>query len=131
MYEITGIFYYDSPTGFSYLENNNEYSIIEHWTCDNTSQGRLSNSKTLDIALQIYPNPTKGKVFINLQEHFNRNPVISIYDVTGKQVKRVQAAIDDLFVSVLELDISDFAKGLYLVKLKSNDTILMEKLLVE
>jgi hypothetical protein len=67
----------------------------------------------------VYPNPSKGLVTIgneNLTE-------IQLYDSTGKKIKT--------FKPQPQIDLSDLAKGVYLIKLVAHDRILVDKIILE
>ena len=64
--------------------------------------------------LKIYPNPTSGNAYISLKGYGEFE--ISITDLTGK----VLYYKNKINLTKEELPISDFAKGIYLVKIKSD-----------
>jgi len=68
--------------------------------------------------LKIYPNPTNGILYLP-QEIQNKE--ILIYDVKGAMVKKVVKS------SINQLDISDLHKGVYFVKIKTNNTLYHQK----
>jgi len=129
LYDASGKFYCFSSTGFSFLDGYGESSIVEQWACNGHLSGR--KAAATGQSFEVFPNPTKGKVSINLQEHFNSNPVVTIYDVSGKKVLQIQPASVDLFASVFELDVSDFDKGMYLVEVHADYITKTEKLVIE
>ena len=75
--------------------------------------------------LTIYPNPTEENVYIT-------NPSTgkfsySIYSVTGKLI----TSRDNISGSRVDVDLSSFAKGMYLVDVKSEEKTVVNKLIVK
>jgi hypothetical protein len=67
----------------------------------------------------VYPNPSQGLVTIgneNLTE-------IQVYDSAGKKIKTLKPQT--------QIDLSDLSKGIYLIKLISNNEILVDKIILE
>jgi len=119
-----------SPTGgFSFVELYDESRILNSWSCEEGFQGKLGTTKMQNQGIQIFPNPAKDKVFINLQELSFEQPVISIYDLQGKQV--LQSSSADAFAGIVQLGVSDLERGIYLVEVQAGDSILTEKLLIK
>lgn len=74
----------------------------------------LNNQKAL-----IYPNPSNG--IINI-ENKNLNKIF-IYDISGKKIKELKASS--------QIDLSDISKGIYLIKLISDEGILVDKIILQ
>ncbi|MEO6426998.1 MAG: T9SS type A sorting domain-containing protein [Bacteroidia bacterium] len=69
----------------------------------------------------FYPNPASQKIkFKQLQ-----NAEIEIYDAAGKKVRSGSIKEND------EISISDFPQGLYLLRIKSDQKIFNEKLIIQ
>jgi hypothetical protein len=64
-----------------------------------------------NISVDIYPNPVKNELFINTQLNLKS---VEIYDVTGKQILRLDDIENDK-----SINLSSLKKGIYLVKLKT------------
>lgn len=129
LYDTSGKFYCFSSTGFGFLNGYDESSILEQWACNGQLSGRKVSPKTESSSLQIFPNPAKEKVFINLQELAFQQAVISIYDVQGKRVN--QNSSDDAFAGIVQMDVRDLDKGIYLVEVQTSDSIETKKLLIQ
>ncbi len=128
LYETTGTFYYYSPIGFGYLHNNDAYEVVEQWVCNDSNQGRYVSPKLQDQGIQMFPNPATDKLFINLQELTFEQPVISVYDVQGKQVKQLDSAAT--FAGIVQMDVGDLERGIYLLEVFSNNQKFMQKLII-
>ena len=72
----------------------------------------------------LYPNPTKGKLFLNS----DKVNAIQLFDARGKLILRKEITIDN--ESILDLELLNIKKGLYFVGLiQTNGTILFKKII--
>ena len=88
------------------------------WTCYSTLSTTEQNFKNL----KMYPNPTNGNtLYFNL----TKDATVKIFNVLGKLVKtsEIQATNNSL-------DISSLVKGMYILKINSNNQFTTKKLLV-
>lgn len=130
IYKTNGELICFSPAdGFSFIGLYNESRILDSWHCEQGFQGRESKPTIQDQGIQIFPNPAKDKVFINLQQLTFEQPVISIYDVQGKQVKQLASA--EAFAGIVQVNVSDLEQGIYLVEVRTSEVIFTEKLIVK
>jgi Peptidase family C25/Propeptide_C25/Peptidase family C25, C terminal ig-like domain/Secretion system C-terminal sorting domain len=97
---------YESDTGN--IENMNSDMDIRIYL--NSTSGILSNNIT-DV--QIYPNPTDGKIFVS---GIPKNSILSIYDITGNQIISQSNKQKDI-----ELNFDFVEKGLYILEIKSTN----------
>lgn len=74
-------------------------------------------------AIQLYPNPSNGQIFINGNQLAMEK--ISIYDVCGKMVKSIPA--ED---TMLSIDLSDCPAGIYFVRIYTKSGEVTKKLVV-
>ena len=73
--------------------------------------------------LNIYPNPSKDFLTINLNKTIAANAEITIYSFTGELVYAEN--ID--FLDNVNINVSNIVKGIYLLKIKINDDVLTKK----
>ena len=96
----------------------------------------LNNVRSMEIVEQevfktqkftIYPNPSSD--FINIQtSESNESMKITIFDLSGKAIYSAQKSSVDYMM----VDVSDFAKGMYLVQVSTDLEILeTQKLVIE
>ncbi len=71
----------------------------------------------------IYPNPTEGVV--NITSEATTLVTVEVYTANGSVV------MSDTFLKDYTLDLSDVAEGMYFIKLRSDDKIQVEKLIVK
>ena len=68
---------------------------------------------------KVYPNPSKGIVYI---ESKNLDSIL-IYDISGRIIREMEPHS--------QIDLSDFTKGLYLIKLISGPKTFVDKIILE
>lgn len=85
----------------------------------------LNSTNQKEYDFKITPNPSETGVFA-LTGNIGSDEVteIEVFDITGRRVSEIQTA-----ESVTVLDLSSFGKGLYFVKIKSNDRIFNYKII--
>lgn len=108
--KIDDIRFYDRVLSVS--EINELYNLPG--SCQNLSvdEERLAN------VFSVYPNPAKNVLHITSPGNAGENHIIYIYDITGREVLKKEAASGDTAV-----DISTLKEGIYLVKNKIGENI--------
>jgi OmpA-OmpF porin, OOP family len=82
-----------------------------------------------DTPIQVYPNPAKDKVTINLRKLSNDGPVrISFFNMTGTEVYTMQ--IPSGSQADISVVTSSFPEGIYLVKAESDTRISIQKIVI-
>ena len=71
--------------------------------------------------LTVYPNPTQGKVTIELRDIQEEHNELLIMDVIGKVVFKEKLTKPYQFLTSLSFDLSEYVTELYLVRLKSGN----------
>jgi Secretion system C-terminal sorting domain len=92
---------------------------------DHDGKSEMSNivsvTKERKLNVQVYPNPTHGKVTVQLANEAKAN--IMVYNLVG------QVVIANEVVSTMgELDLSGLARGTYIVEIKSEGSIARQKI---
>ncbi|MFY9154033.1 MAG: T9SS type A sorting domain-containing protein [Prolixibacteraceae bacterium] len=91
--------------------------------CLKTSIRNISS----ESRLQIYPNPASGKTVLKLNG-IAGNLVVSVFDLTGKQIQTYQT---DKQSNEIELTLLAINKGIYFVKASNGHDSFVEKLIVQ
>lgn len=78
-----------------------------------------------DEGVKIYPNPSGGIVKILFNPFSGKPAAIEIQDLQGRIVQK------NTFRKETSIDLSSMPKGMYLVKLKTEDEIFIRKILLE
>lgn len=73
--------------------------------------------------IEIYPNPTDGMLYINSSSTINK---VIVADMTGKIIMDVNGGSDKV-----ELDLSSNPKGIYVLKVISENDSIVEKIVLE
>ncbi len=73
-----------------------------------------------EYSVQLYPNPTNDKAFLNVILPESKDVTVQIFDITGKMVKNIVEKLD-AGSNQLEIKLSDNTKGLYLLKIYTTE----------
>jgi hypothetical protein len=120
---------YQAPYNFSYtftVPGENKFQCTPHSTLmfgfiTVVPEGTLSISEPNTTNFKISPNPAKNDFTLELGI-FNNNSVVEIYDVLGKKVLN-----RNLDASTTTFDISRWNSGLYIIKISSENSVLMKR----
>ncbi|MEI6507333.1 MAG: T9SS type A sorting domain-containing protein [Bacteroidota bacterium] len=83
----------------------------------------IKDSRQADANIDIYPNPASNFVQINFA-HINTPVSISVYDITGKVVKSIQAN------SNISIETNDLKNGVYFFKISGKDFTETRKVII-
>jgi len=86
----------------------------------------IDEAKLLLLPFTVFPNPASSAITIDWSNAKPGNYSINIFDVSGKQL--MQDYLPDQ--SSLTIDISRFPKGIYFVRLSSNEGTGVKKIVV-
>ncbi len=103
-------------TGSTFPTGDNRYSIIELWY---SPAGIADN---LAEVINLYPNPTNGKITISSPEKVNN---IKVYSLLGQQVANFNPGNNQFTI-----DLSEVEPGIYFVNINANGTLVTKKLTV-
>lgn len=79
--------------------------------------------KPIQSKLILYPNPSNNQVSIKLPSDIQKVEQVFVYDLKGVLVKEISLN------GLLEMDISDLQKGIYVLQVYANSTRYTEKLI--
>lgn len=72
--------------------------------------------KVGNIELQVFPNPTSGKIRIRvINDHEIQNGTMILYSIDGRIINQVH-----IINSQIEIDLSGYADGIYFLTLQIN-----------
>ena len=93
--------------------------------------GKESLSKIVSVAqnqkgnIRLSPNPTSDKINVILPDNDGfESTAVTLFDMVGRQVLTQKTT-----ANALELDMSNLAKGTYLVKIDANNSVFTEKII--
>lgn len=108
----------NKPDGSSYDSADSGYSPFGTNTLNPISSPFL-----------VYPNPSKGEIFVSIENESLQNNTISVYNIKGKQIN-MQSTIE-LIGGIIELDLTQQPKGIYLVEWRRGDNTSSQKVIIE
>ena len=76
--------------------------------------------------LKIYPNPTSQQLYLELPDESDKHLLVRVYDLHGRQVFQQS----QLLAGILNIDISRWEEGMYLLILHSGEKVYTRKILV-
>jgi len=85
--------------------------------------GHISVNKISDN-IRIYPNPASNILYIENTESINK---IEIINIQGQEISTIQ----NINKEIIEINISDMSKGIYFLKISSQSSNLLKKLIIE
>lgn len=108
------------------VNQNQDFSIVEQ--NENTTVG-LHQMNAESLGLELYPNPTTGKVTVNYNLTGIDNVLLNVLDITGRSIaSRKLAPGNNMSVN---LDLDEFPAGIYSVVVFFNNQIQkVEKLMI-
>ena len=109
-----------SPCGTS------NYGEVEDYVVNIIPSSLSINEFDKASSILIYPNPTSGQLYIDISDFSAAIETIEITDITGK----IQFS-KQISTSKLQLDLSDFAKGIYLVAFRTKGDSFVRKIIIE
>ena len=127
------------------LKNDNIKFKFEYVTNGNANNFYLDNIKigeaatlmlpttTIASRISIYPNPTDGKTFIELNNLDNKEVEVKLVNILGAEIMHLfSGKIDDNYYMINNIDLSHLKTGIYFVKFVADGNIIMtDKLIME
>lgn len=74
------------------------------------------NERTKQTSFSVFPNPAHNRVTITSKEKTSKWKNISVFDVRGKELLKLNNIPED----VIEIDLSNYETGLYFIKVSSD-----------
>jgi hypothetical protein len=96
---------------FSQMDNKDHYGQYAPKLLPNTSE--VNNS--VSNAMEVYPEPTLGNLYIDINSTIATRTTFQIMDLTGKIIKAIQSDLSE-GLNKITIDVSDISNGMYLIK---------------
>ncbi|MEL6635235.1 MAG: M36 family metallopeptidase [Bacteroidota bacterium] len=90
----------------------------------------LNEPTMVPVDLQVFPNPSNGKVTVTARSIGRTGADLSVVDALGRELQRESIALDNNG-DQWTLDLSELARGVYFVKIETTQGVLVRKLLLE
>ena len=110
-----------NPDG-RFAQNTNQVGDFTIEVFDTTTLSIDENVALSDV--KLFPNPAASEVNIQTPSIIDS---VSLFDMSGKQV----LSLNDLNTQNHKLNLQNLSKGLYLVRVKSQNTVINKKLLIQ
>jgi len=122
-----------SPTGRMYvIFQTDGKNTFPGWTVtyvsDGSGAGITENNAINNIS--IFPNPTENNVKINFTVNTLQNVQLSLLDIIGNSVYN-ETMTNFIGNFDKSLDLSKYAKGIYIVRIKANNNTYNQKLVIK
>jgi hypothetical protein len=101
-----------------YENGNTSAGVIDNILIDRPTESISENTTSLNI----YPNPTNDKLYIETQ---TQTLTVEIYDVYGRR----QVTESPSHQGNLTIDLSDLKSGIYFVKINTNEGNIVERII--
>ena len=134
----TYTYYWTGPGGFSSSSQNinglvgglYSVTITDLNGCTTTLTDILVNSfvgleETIDIQINVFPNPTNGLFNVALNSEFEKEITLSVYDLCGRLIYKTYEKGNKLF----EVDIIDKANGSYILKIEIGNKQIQKRII--
>ena len=87
------------------------------------------NDPSLENYINIYPNPTSSKFFIEIENIQYDSYTITIFDITGKSIYSEKITYKGLLKK--EFDLSEYAKGVYSINFTFKNNTISKKIILQ
>ncbi|MFT5217308.1 MAG: hypothetical protein ACI83H_002445 [Glaciecola sp.] len=109
--------------GFRNTYNFNYYLYI----LDNDSPTSVREIKEEELPIKIYPNPAKNNVFVQIENHKNKEVEIIFFDAFGKTIFRAESQAKNIYKNI---NVSDLSKGVYFMQITHDNLVQTKKIVV-
>jgi hypothetical protein len=127
---VTGLEYTDAnvPPG------NHTYSVHSVFIGNGKGPSATTETYVSDIketgseSMKLFPNPSNGEIFIELDYHFNIDPVVTLFDINGRPVfgsydKKINHRL-------LQVNLANCPPGIYFIGLTQGLKTQVEKIVL-
>ena len=81
-----------------------------------------------DDEIQIFPNPTDGKLFIHYSKPKNGKVTIELFSPNGQMVRKIE---NDGYENEMEIDLKDLSNGIYWLRAVKDNFVLSQKIVLQ
>jgi hypothetical protein len=84
-----------------------------------------------NIALSIYPNPTAGLFQVDVEGMDNEQYELGIYTASGSQLFIETSSFGSQQTQSFKFDLASYPKGIYFVRLQSNASTIVKRVIIK
>jgi len=92
----------------------------------------VASEDALNVSMDCYPNPSRGTMIIKYSSKNHVPESVVLFDLNGNKVRTLienQSAADSSYL--YKFDISDLADGIYFCEMKTGDSTITKKIILE
>lgn len=104
---------------FSQMDKYGNYGQFAPNLVRNSYEG---SEHTTANAVIVYPNPTRGDLFVDISSSTNTHATIKVIDLTGKTIKTIQTDLVE-GLNKVTVNIAELATGMYLIKVADSKAL--------
>ena len=93
-------------------------------------QGIGINDPDLTQSLKIFPNPSNGEVSINIEGSEFNKAIVTLYTIHGQTIETFTLTSSNGSINKT-IDLSTFGKGVYFIKVESNEKSVMNRIVIQ
>jgi len=111
---------------------NYTFIVVDANGCSDSTSINFSITSIKEFSkfnIIIHPNPSNGKITLEMNGVNNDMYNVTINNLLGQTVYTIEKDVNDFFTE--DIDISKFGKGTYLITISNSSSIITEKLIVE
>jgi len=126
-YNQISLIYYNDPSGLDWYNVGTATPMVRLGV-DETDAGIIENNT--GMTLQSIPNPASNAAMVSYSVTENTNVILSIFDITGKQILSLNEGSKDAGTYSKQLDLSSLTAGSYFLQLTTGTKSLVKKLMI-
>ncbi|MFI5163935.1 MAG: glycosyl hydrolase family 18 protein [Bacteroidia bacterium] len=89
----------------------------------------VQKTQANEVKLDIYPNPVTDLITMHLEFPENGMISLSLYDITGRVIYKIEKAVDEQPSYQLSIPVSNLNSGIYFLKLETASSVLIRKIM--
>jgi hypothetical protein len=101
---------------FANVQVNNSSSLSGNSNREPGDDTNLNLNLDLNLNLNIFPNPSKGELYLDLSSYDGQPVTLEVRDLTGRLLQQTQLAAAP---ALERLDLSAYQSGLYLLRVRT------------
>jgi len=122
-----GLYYSSGSIIFGYGYKTNAFSVRCLRNEGTTNLPSIPASEITDISV-VYPNPNSGRFALELKEEINEIVTVQIANLCGQIIYKYTIPAN---FQKITFDLSNYAKGIYFIQVRSDKYFKTEKLIIE